>query len=184
MSTDAYHMTAPHPEELGAKNVMLNALRDAKIKPEEIDYISHVPRLAVVAQSSAQLQHSSAARRRLGTPAKLLAANSPTDPGIEALATGPDGNIWFTECGNLAGATCKLGKISPTTGAITEFADVRYASGLVAGPDGLKAYVIVSDRRKRRPIIDKTDPWAARWTSELEAQISPLLRAEQEPALA
>ena len=40
MSADAYHITAPHPEGLGATNVMLNALRDAKIKPEEVDYIN------------------------------------------------------------------------------------------------------------------------------------------------
>jgi 3-oxoacyl-[acyl-carrier-protein] synthase II len=29
MSADAHHITAPHPEGLGAKNVMLNCLRDA-----------------------------------------------------------------------------------------------------------------------------------------------------------
>lgn len=40
MSADAYHITAPHPEGLGATNVMLNAIRDAGIKPEEIDYIN------------------------------------------------------------------------------------------------------------------------------------------------
>ena len=40
MSADAYHLTAPHPEGLGATNVMLNALRDAKLKPEDIDYIN------------------------------------------------------------------------------------------------------------------------------------------------
>jgi 3-oxoacyl-[acyl-carrier-protein] synthase II len=40
MSADAYHLTAPHPEGLGAKNVMLNALRDAGIKPEDVDYIN------------------------------------------------------------------------------------------------------------------------------------------------
>lgn len=39
-TADAYHMTAPHPEGLGAKNVMLEALRDAGLKPEEIDYIN------------------------------------------------------------------------------------------------------------------------------------------------
>ena len=40
MSADAYHMTAPHPEGLGALNVMKNVLRDANIKPEEVDYIN------------------------------------------------------------------------------------------------------------------------------------------------
>jgi len=40
MSADAYHITAPHPEGLGASNVMINALRDAKINPEDVDYIN------------------------------------------------------------------------------------------------------------------------------------------------
>ena len=39
-SADAYHITAPHPEGLGAKNVMLNALQDAGMQPDEIDYIN------------------------------------------------------------------------------------------------------------------------------------------------
>jgi 3-oxoacyl-[acyl-carrier-protein] synthase II len=40
MSADAYHLTAPHPEGLGAYNVMKNALEDAGMKPEDIDYIN------------------------------------------------------------------------------------------------------------------------------------------------
>ncbi len=40
MSADAYHMTAPHPEGLGAYNVMLNALSDAELQPEDIDYVN------------------------------------------------------------------------------------------------------------------------------------------------
>ncbi len=40
MSSDAYHITAPHPEGLGALNVMKNALDDAGITPEEVDYIN------------------------------------------------------------------------------------------------------------------------------------------------
>lgn len=40
MSADAYHMTAPHPEGIGATNVMLNALKDANLKPEDVDYIN------------------------------------------------------------------------------------------------------------------------------------------------
>lgn len=39
-TADAYHITAPHPEGLGATNVMLAALDDAGMKPEEIDYIN------------------------------------------------------------------------------------------------------------------------------------------------
>jgi len=40
MSADAYHLTAPHPEGLGALNVMKNALSDAGMQPDEIDYIN------------------------------------------------------------------------------------------------------------------------------------------------
>ena len=39
-TADAHHLTAPHPEGLGAKNVMLAALLDANMQPEEIDYIN------------------------------------------------------------------------------------------------------------------------------------------------
>ena len=40
MSADAYHLTATHPEGLGATLVMENALADAEMKPEEVDYIN------------------------------------------------------------------------------------------------------------------------------------------------
>ena len=40
MSSDAYHMTAPHPEGIGVIRVMENCLRDAGIKPEEVDHIN------------------------------------------------------------------------------------------------------------------------------------------------
>ncbi len=40
MTADAYHLTAPHPEGLGAANVMRKALNDAGMKPEDIDYIN------------------------------------------------------------------------------------------------------------------------------------------------
>ena len=39
-TADAYHITAPHPDGLGAKNVMLAALNDAGLQPEDIDYIN------------------------------------------------------------------------------------------------------------------------------------------------
>ncbi|HEY5499993.1 MAG TPA: beta-ketoacyl-ACP synthase II [Bacteroidales bacterium] len=40
LSADAYHMTAPHPEGLGAINVMKNTLSDAEMQPGDIDYIN------------------------------------------------------------------------------------------------------------------------------------------------
>ncbi|MBQ8128540.1 MAG: beta-ketoacyl-ACP synthase II [Prevotella sp.] len=40
MSADAHHITASHPEGLGAKLVMRNALEDAQLQPEDIDYIN------------------------------------------------------------------------------------------------------------------------------------------------
>lgn len=39
-TADAHHITAPHPEGLGAKNVMIAALKDAGLLPDEIDYIN------------------------------------------------------------------------------------------------------------------------------------------------
>ena len=39
-TADAYHLTAPHPEGMGAKNVMNAALRDAGMQANEIDYIN------------------------------------------------------------------------------------------------------------------------------------------------
>lgn len=39
-TADAHHLTAPHPDGLGAKNVMFAALQDAGMKPEDIDYIN------------------------------------------------------------------------------------------------------------------------------------------------
>jgi 3-oxoacyl-[acyl-carrier-protein] synthase II len=40
MSADAHHITAPHPEGLGARNVMINCLRDAGLKPIDVDGVN------------------------------------------------------------------------------------------------------------------------------------------------
>jgi len=40
MSADAHHITAPHPEGLGARNVMRNCLRDAEMNPEDVDGVN------------------------------------------------------------------------------------------------------------------------------------------------
>src|SRR5687768_5105981 len=39
-TADAHHITAPHPEGLGAKNVMIQAIKDAEMEPSAIDYIN------------------------------------------------------------------------------------------------------------------------------------------------
>ena len=39
-TADAHHLTAPHPEGLGARNVMIAALQDAGMQPSDIDYIN------------------------------------------------------------------------------------------------------------------------------------------------
>lgn len=40
MTADAYHITAPHPEGIGAGNVMRNAMKEAGLTPEDVDYIN------------------------------------------------------------------------------------------------------------------------------------------------
>jgi 3-oxoacyl-[acyl-carrier-protein] synthase II len=40
MSGDAYHMTAPHPDGIGARNTMIVALEDAEINPSDVDYVN------------------------------------------------------------------------------------------------------------------------------------------------
>ncbi len=40
MSSDAYHMTAPHPDGIGVERVMINCLKDAGMKPEDVDAIN------------------------------------------------------------------------------------------------------------------------------------------------
>ncbi len=40
LTADAYHLTAPHPEGLGARNVMKRAIEDASLKAEDVDYIN------------------------------------------------------------------------------------------------------------------------------------------------
>ena len=40
MSSDAYHMTAPHPDGIGVERVMWNCLRDAGMDPSEVDHIN------------------------------------------------------------------------------------------------------------------------------------------------
>jgi tyrosine-protein kinase Etk/Wzc len=57
--------------------------------PQEIDYISNLPRLAVVARSRTQQRALTDARKRPEEPVKLLAVSSPRDPSVEALRALP-----------------------------------------------------------------------------------------------
>ena len=57
--------------------------------PQEIDYISDLPRLAVVARSKAQLRGVADSLEHQDQPMKLLAVSSPRDPSIEALRALP-----------------------------------------------------------------------------------------------
>jgi 3-oxoacyl-[acyl-carrier-protein] synthase II len=40
MTADAHHLTAPHPEGIGARNVMSNAIKDAGVEPSVVDYVN------------------------------------------------------------------------------------------------------------------------------------------------
>ena len=40
MSSDAHHMTAPHPEGIGVERVMINTLKDAGMQPSDVDHIN------------------------------------------------------------------------------------------------------------------------------------------------
>jgi 3-oxoacyl-[acyl-carrier-protein] synthase II len=59
MTADAYHMTATHPEGLGALRAMKDALKDGGIKPEEVDYVNvHATSTPVGDISEVQAVHS------------------------------------------------------------------------------------------------------------------------------
>ncbi|KND57363.1 Tyrosine-protein kinase Wzc [Candidatus Paraburkholderia schumanniana] len=67
-------------------SIYLIALHRRELRsPEEIDHFSQLPRLAVIARSTAQLRQDVRALTHNAAPARLLAMTSPTDPSIEAL---------------------------------------------------------------------------------------------------
>ncbi|WP_159463024.1 polysaccharide biosynthesis tyrosine autokinase [Caballeronia ptereochthonis] len=71
---------------LSTVSIYLIALHRRELRsPEEIDHFSQVPRLAVIARSTAQLRQDVRALTHNAAPAKLLAMTSPTDPSVEAL---------------------------------------------------------------------------------------------------
>ncbi len=72
MSSDAYHITAPHPEGLGAVNVMKNALEDAGIGPNEVDYIN----VHGTSTPLGDISETQAIQRVFGDPAYKLTISS------------------------------------------------------------------------------------------------------------
>ena len=59
MTADAYHMTATHPEGVGALRAMQDALKDAELKPEDVDYVNvHATSTPVGDISEIQAVHS------------------------------------------------------------------------------------------------------------------------------
>ncbi|WP_345813119.1 polysaccharide biosynthesis tyrosine autokinase [Paraburkholderia sp. PREW-6R] len=70
--------------------VHLTSLKRKELRtPQEIDYISNLPRLAVVARSKTQLRSLTDARKRQDKRTRLLAVSSPLDPSVEALRALP-----------------------------------------------------------------------------------------------
>ncbi|MDX9858482.1 MAG: beta-ketoacyl-ACP synthase II [candidate division Zixibacteria bacterium] len=72
MTADAYHMTAPHPEGLGARKAMENALRDAGLRPDQIDYIN----THGTATDLGDIAESRAIKAVLGDHARKIPCNS------------------------------------------------------------------------------------------------------------
>ncbi len=72
MSGDAYHMTAPHPEGIGAKRAMIMALRDAGKKPEKIDYVNTHGTATILGDTA----ETRAIKEVLGERARQIPCNS------------------------------------------------------------------------------------------------------------
>ncbi|MGQ5524602.1 beta-ketoacyl-ACP synthase II [Chitinimonas sp. PSY-7] len=72
MSSDAYHMTAPCEDGSGAAQGMLNALRDAKVNPDEVDYINAHGTSTPLGDAAETM----AVKRAFGDQARKLVVNS------------------------------------------------------------------------------------------------------------
>lgn len=72
MSSDAYHMTSPHPEGRGGVSAMCNALRDAKLNPDAVDYIN----AHGTSTPAGDEIEASAIKKAFGAHAKKLAVSS------------------------------------------------------------------------------------------------------------
>ena len=95
MSADAYHMSAPHPEGRGAVQVMRNALKDASLPPESIEYINahgtsttlgDLAEVKAIHQVFGEHAHRLAVSSTKSSTGHLLGAAGGLEAGILALA--------------------------------------------------------------------------------------------------
>jgi tyrosine-protein kinase Etk/Wzc len=136
---------------LSAVRVHLVSLKRKELRtPEEIDYISQLPRLAVVAQSSAQLRQLIHSRGGHGARARLLAITSPTDPSIEALRSLRSILRALSAGGGIEGAS--KGKVilftGPTKGVGKSFVSSNFAHLLAE--TNASVLLVDADMRKGR----------------------------------
>lgn len=95
--------------------------------PQEINTVSDLPRLAVVARSKAQLRGVADSRGRPDEPVKLLAVSSPGDPSVEALRSLPS-SVRALLAGNANGLTNKVVLFTgPTQGVGKSFVSSNFA---------------------------------------------------------
>lgn len=95
--------------------------------PQEINTISDLPRLAVVARSRAQIRGDIDSRSRRAEPVKLLAMSSPGDPSVEALRALPS-SVRTLLAGNGDGSTNKVVLFTgPTQGVGKSFVSSNFA---------------------------------------------------------
>ncbi|RKF43561.1 hypothetical protein BCY88_06180 [Paraburkholderia fungorum] len=95
--------------------------------PQEINIVSDLPRLAVVARSKAQLRGVADSRGRPDEPVKLLAVSSPGDPSVEALRSLPS-SVRALLAGNANGLTNKVVLFTgPTQGVGKSFVSSNFA---------------------------------------------------------
>jgi 3-oxoacyl-[acyl-carrier-protein] synthase II len=103
-TADAHHITAPHPDGVGAARAMLNALHDARLKLEEIDYINAHGTSTELGDAA----ETEAIKRVFGSHARRLAISS-TKSMIGHLL-GASGGVELIACA----MTIKTGVIHPT----------------------------------------------------------------------